>query len=76
MKTKSLEKNNSKILAANNRFVRHDGKRYLIRCQKLGSFVLADAELIPSSNEKPINLFDRNVLSKNLRDLVEKGCFS
>ena len=75
MKTTSLQKNNSKILLANNRIVRIDGQSYLIRSQKLGQVTLADAEPMPQGG-KPINLFDRTVLAKSLRSTVEAGLYS
>lgn len=75
MKTTTLQKNNSKILLANNRLVRINGQAYLIRAQKLGPITLADAEPMPQGGT-PINLFDRSATAKTLRATVEAGCFS
>jgi hypothetical protein len=74
MKTKSL-KPTSKIVAAHNKIVRHEGQSYLIRSQKLGPIILADAEPMPQGGQ-PIDLFGRKKLAVELRGLVEAGCFS
>ena len=75
MKTQTLKKKNSRLLAAHNRVVRHNGNRYLIRVQQLGPITLADAELMPTGG-MPINLFSKTVLARELRDSVERGMFS
>jgi hypothetical protein len=75
MKTNSLKQNNSKILAANNRTVKVNGQVYLIRVQTLGPMILADAEPLPQGGI-PINIFNKTVLAKSIRDDVEKGLFS
>jgi hypothetical protein len=72
MKTTNI---NPHIINANNRIVRIDGQSYLIRSQTLGKLILADAEPIPQGG-KPINLFDRTVLSKALRAAVKAGIYS
>jgi hypothetical protein len=76
MKLKS-NPNNQIILTAHNRRVRHNGYTYIVRAQKLGSSILADAEIMPNKNNTPlVNLFDRSQLSKELRSLVEHGLVS
>ena len=75
MQTSSLEKKNSKILAANKRFVRHEGQSFLVRVQPLGRAILADAEPYPKGGQ-PVSLFAKTKLSRDLRELVESGTFS
>lgn len=75
MQLNTLKRKNSKILAANNRTLRHDGQTYLIRCQALGRTMLADAEPIPQGGQ-PVNLFTRTKLATELRDKIEIGVFS
>ena len=75
MKTQTLIKKQSPILNANHRTVRIDGQAYLIRSQKLGGLTLADAEPMPQGG-KPINLFDRTSVAKQIRAAVEARLFS
>jgi len=74
MQKASLERKHSEILVANGATIRYQNQVYLVRCQTLGKAVLADAEPIPQGG-KPISLFDKTVLSKALRNLVETGNF-
>ena len=76
MKTQTLVKKDSKIRHANGRFVRFDGKRFLVRVTTLGSSTLASAEEIGIQNPPVIDLFDRTASAKGIRSLVEQGCFS
>jgi hypothetical protein len=75
MKAATLIRKESKILNANNRRVRHEGQVYLVRCQRLGKNILADAEPMPQGGT-PINLFARTKLSTELRNKIEIGNFS
>lgn len=75
MKKDTLIKRNSKLLAANNRVVRHEGKSWLVRVQQLGPLILADAEPLPKGGEL-VNVFGKGSEARTLRKLIEDGCFS
>jgi hypothetical protein len=76
MKTQTLNKKSSKIRHANGRHVRFDGKRFLIRVATLGPSTLASAEEIGKPNPPVIDLFAKTTEAKEIRGLVEQGCFS
>jgi len=74
MKIKS-NPNNAKIFAANGKTLRHDGMTFLVRAQKLGPVILADAECFHPKMPL-INLFGKDKLARELRKIVEVGAVS
>jgi len=65
---------NPRILASNNKTVRHEGQVYRIVSNTLGETILAEAH--PFTKGEPVNLFAGNKKAKAIRKLVEMGLVS